>query len=54
MESPLAVHSDFDVRVKSHTNLFHPDFKLWAVGEGGKRERRRVDTRNIVIGCMEG
>ena len=40
--------------METHTALFHPDFHVVVVEEGGKVMRKTVDTRAIVAGHVEG
>ncbi len=50
----LFPHRDFDLHVESHTDLFHPDFRLRVVGDEGQVVTKTVDGRAIVIGHVEG
>ena len=40
--------------METHTALFHPDFHVVVVEEGGKVVRKTIDTRAIVAGHVEG
>ena len=42
------------MHVETHTTLFHPDFHVVVVEEGGKVMRKTIDTRAIVAGHVEG
>ena len=45
---------DFRLHVETPTTLFHPDFHVVVVEEGGKVMRKTIDTRAIVAGHVEG
>ena len=40
--------------METHTALFHPDFHVVVVEEGGKVVKKTMDTRAIVTGHVEG
>ena len=40
--------------METHTALFHPDFHVVVVEEGGKVMKMTIDTRAIVTGHVEG
>lgn len=45
---------DFDLVLKTHRNLFSPNFKLRSHDGEGNIETHEVDTRHYVTGHLEG
>ena len=48
------INREFKVHLKSNTEIFLPEFKVYVVDKNGEKTRRSYQTKNTVRGFIEG